>query len=834
MRTSLRWGAGILAIFGLVTPAIAADTLPSSDRIEPFLENYCVECHNTDEAKGDRSFDALASAITTDNDLVDYQDILDQLNLSEMPPPDAVQPSDTDRIQIIEALTAKIAAYHESRTDSGGRTVLRRLNAREYRNTVRDLLQLETTLFDPTTKFPRDQTIQHFDNIGDQLVTSSHLLSRYLDAADQVITRALHPLKKPAPQTWVFKDRFRQQPEVDSAHRAANGWKYITLYDVVGADKPEGAYGPILDFAEGVPHNGTYEIRFQAEAVNRDHPYDDDLIGTNRDQPLRLGIVPGNHDFGELHLPQPVEPLLAEFELTDDKQWYTAQVHLDRGYSPRFTFRNGLMDVRNLWSRLIRKYPDRFAPNLNGIVAFRKAAIADGKLPQIRIHQIEISGPIIQQWPTPSQRILLGDDSTSISSGDSPSDADPRRVDLTLQQSRGHIARFASRAYRRDASQSEVDQVMRVVRSRRDAGQTPMDALADGFKTILCSPNFLYLDETSDNANGNGSLSQHAIASRLSYFLWSSMPDQALRDLADQGRLTDRDELRRQVRRMLADKRSDAMVRSFLDTWLALRDLGSAPPDRRNFSAYYRHDLGTAMRDETEAFFRHILDQNLSVDQFIDSDFTFVNQSLAELYAIDDVDSHVMRRVALNDRRRGGLLGQSSVLTVSANGIDTSPVVRGVWLLDNLLGTPPSPPPPDVEPLDPDTRGAKTIREQLAKHRDVTTCNECHRRIDPLGFALENYDPIGRWRTKYPSKANIDASGELPDGQSFRDVGELKRILLGRKSQFARSMAEKMLAYSIGRQTVPADRPAIDKIADADGLRDLIELVVLSKPFQTN
>jgi hypothetical protein len=239
---------------------------------------------------------------------------------------------------------------------------------------------------------------------------------------------------------------------------------------------------------------------------------------------------------------------------------------------------------------------------------------------------------------------------------------------------------------------------------------------------------------------------------------------------------------------------------------------------------------------ETEMYTRNALDGNLSVSCFLDSDFTFANEALAELYGIEDVKGDDFRRIELTDPRRGGLLGQASILTVTANGVDTSPVLRGVWLLENLLGTPPSPPPPDVEPLDPDIRGAETIRDQLAKHRETETCYECHRKIDPLGFALENFDPIGRWRTNYDDRVDIDASGELPSGETFDDIVEFKQALLNKKDAFTRALASKMLSYALGRRLEIMDRPEIDGILESledkgDGFRDLVHLVVSSESF---
>ena len=805
--------------------ASAPEAATFEQALRPFLTTYCATCHGPKEQKGDRRFDTLPEVIRSENTLVDYQDIVDQLILGEMPPEEAQQPSDDERRSVVNTLATHIARYHKEHRATGQGTVLRRLNSREYRHTVRDLLQLNMTMFDPTEAFPRDQLDEHLDNVGATLVTSGHLLNRYLDAAEQVIDKALHPLEKPPVQTWTFRDGFDQQPEIDQVHRRTNQFAHLTLYDVIGADKHEGAYGPIHAFREGVPYDGVYEIRFQAEALHRINPYDPDFLGLDPDDPLRLGIVAGNALAGPLHKPQPIEPLLAELDLADESKWYTVRVWLDQGYTPRFTFQNGLMDARNLWSRIIRKYPDQF-PELKrpGIVEARYTAIKYGKLPQIHIHEVEITGPLIEDWPTPAHRAVLGPDCERILATQS----------MTEEQMRRQLTAFTSRAYRRPAQADEIERLMQLITVRREAGCSILESWADSLKAVLCSPSFVYLDEQI----AEGKLAPHALASRLSYFLWSSMPDPELLALADSGQLPAPDVLASQVERMLADSRSAAFIDGFLDSWLTLRDLGSMPPDRGDFRAFYHYDLAPAMRRETHLFTRDLLTENANIANFLNSDFTFVNKPLARLYGIDPPDGSGFHRVHLSNRRRGGLLGQASVLTVTANGIDTSPVVRGVWLLENILGTPPTPPPADVEPLDPDVRGATTIREQLRKHRSSASCNDCHRKIDPLGFALENFDPIGQWRETYDGQLEIDASGELPGGKAFTDVVGLKEILAEQQIVFVRALATKLLAYALGRRTEAADRPHIDHLIDeltqrGNGFRDLIKLIVLSEPFRS-
>jgi len=845
LAANLRFACTLLmcAVFVFTGPSStkaegdASDAVAFERTLRPFLKSYCVRCHGPEEQNAERRFDALAAEIEDSNALVDFQDILDQLNLGAMPPEDEKQPSDDERRAVVEWLTGRIAKYHEEHQPTHDQTVLRRLNSREYSNTVRDLLHLNMTMFDPTAAFPRDQMTEHLDNVGEALVTSGYLLDCYLDAAEQSIGKAAWPLERPPVQTWTFHDNFRQQPEIDQIGRYTQNhyFDYIKLYDVVGADKHEGAYGMINEFRQGVPYDGFYEMTFTAAAVNRIHPYDPEFLGLDPSEPLRLGIRPGNSRVGPLHHTQPIEPLLTELDLTDEPETYTVRIWLDRGYTPRFTFQNGLMDARSLWTRVIREYPEQF-PGLNGrgIVVMRKTAIMDGKLPQIRIDDIEIRGPLYDEWPRPSQQAVFGRDVDRFAAADLRSDVSAPGTSSSEDDLRQQLAEFATRAYRRPARNDEVERLVELIGTRRAEGATMAEAWTDALKAVMCSPGFLYLNNDADD----GRLTSYALASRLSYFLWSSMPDDELMALADQGMLQDTAVLEAQVERMLSDPRSEAFVDGFLDSWLTLRDLGSMPPDRGDFEEYYHYDLGAAMRQETHLFTRHLLDENLSIVNFLDSDFTFVNKPLARHYGVELPEGPGFERVALHDRRRGGLLGQAAIATVTANGIDTSPVIRGVWLLENILGTPPSPPPPDVEPLDPDVRGAVTIRDQLEKHRSNASCNDCHRKIDPLGFAMENFDAIGAWREKYDRVNEIDSAGELPGGVAFDDVVGMKKVLVERKGLFARALATKLLAYGMGRQTEPADRPHLDALlSEAEsqgyGFRDLIKQVVVSEPFRS-
>jgi hypothetical protein len=319
------------------------------------------------------------------------------------------------------------------------------------------------------------------------------------------------------------------------------------------------------------------------------------------------------------------------------------------------------------------------------------------------------------------------------------------------------------------------------------------------------------------------------------------MPDRELFTLARTGELSNPDILRAQTERLLRDSKSDRFVDGFLNAWLTLDNLGNTPPDHHRFKEYYMDDLAPAMRKETHVFFRHLLDNNLPTSEFLTAQYTFTNPALARLYHLPveksdfpNPDSFI--RVSTEGHPRGGLLGHSSIHTVTANGVDTSPIIRGVWLLENILGTPPSPPPPDIEPIEPDTRGSTTIRDQMERHRSDPTCAECHRKIDPLGFALENFDAIGRYRSTYGPRKKIDASGVLPGGQEFNSLGEFVWHFRNEHPKFIRALTNKLMEYALGRQMEISDRPTIDRILKKVekqnlGFRDLVIEVVTSDLF---
>ena len=826
MRFGLITGLGLIAL-----PVNAAlDSCASTAELELFFGDYCVSCHGPDKQKGERRLDQWNWPVTDQDTLLSVQEVIDVLTLEDMPPEDAKVHPPTEAVQeMIDHLTGLAFDGHAHLASTGGEVVLRRLNREEYLNTVGDLFGINMTMFDPTTAFPKDQTVEHLDNIGDTLRTSGYLLSQYLEAADAVVEKALQDEPPPTEKTWQFTDNFYQQPELRHSHTKVHDNQFIGLYEGIHSIRHEGGYGPITEFAEGVPADGYYEIKVNAEAMNREHPYDQKIFRSDPSQPFRLGIRPGRADIGMLHEPQPIEPLLGEIVLPDGPaEWYTLRVWLDEGFTPRFTFPNGALSIRNTYGRVLRDYNDQFPKELRdikGIVEYRVIVMRHGFLPHIRIHDVEIRGPLDAEWPSAGQQLIYGDDLFD-------------RTGI-----RNMLTQFADRAYRRPATTEDVDRLMQVADTRLAAGYDFRQALKDGLKAALCSPSFLYLIEPVDEDAESRELDAFALANRLSYFLWATMPDEALFAKAADGTLLDPVVMIAETRRMLAAPQAKRLVTRFTDAWLNLRSLGDMAPDRDMFPEYYAEDLQAAMKQETRLFTQDLLDRNESIIRFLDADYTFANRSLARLYEVEDAvppsAAHAFQRIKLNDPNRGGLLGQASVLTVTANGIETSPVNRGVWVLENILGAPPPPPPDDVPTIDPDVRGASSISKILAKHRDTPACYDCHLRIDPPGFALEHFDPIGKWRARYPNKLPIELAQDIPEDERYANAAALRKRLLERKEQFAHMLVERLMMFACGRRMEALDRPALDEIlANTESneyrFRDLIEQIVVSAPFRNN
>lgn len=793
-----------------------------------FLKTYCIRCHGSEKQKSDRRFDDLPDTITKLDDLERYQEIVDQLNLASMPPEGERQPTEEERATVIARLTRQITDAHADLQASGGHSVLRRLNSWEYRQTIGDLLGVNVDVWNPAENFPAEVKVDGFDNNGAGLVTSGMLLEHYFVAAEEAIRRATQFGDRPQAREFTQQspfyfdgkdandlpklfqvDRFRFVPETP----------YTDLY---GRHYRGGHIGFLpLVRQGGVKSSGMYTIRVRAAAVGRVHDYGKALGDFRNGDPLVMEVAAVDRR-GSVESTGNVSKMtsLARVELTNDEpRWFEWDVYLEAGFEPEVRFRNGPLAAKRMIRLLTTVAADKpeFKPFVNMEAGNEKGhGVLKAYLgPRLRVWEIQLEGPHIDVWPAVGHRAMYGN-------------LTPDNLNATTIAQR--FEAFAGKAFRRPPSAGELEPIQQLIASKLKDGMEPVQALQLGLQAILCSPGFLYLDL------GEGQLDDIALASRLSYFLWSSPPDETLLALAKEVRL--RSELSAQTARMLADPKSDRFVRHFVRRWLDLDNIGVMPPSE-DFLEYYRDNLETAMRAETETFFRHVLVGNLPLSKFLAADYSFLNRELALHYGIEGVEGNDLVRVSLPGGVRGGLLTQGAFLTALANGVDTSPVMRGIYVLEKLLGYTPPPPPPDVPAIEPDIRGAVTIREQLQKHRAVTTCAECHRTIDPPGFALENFDAIGGWRDQYAKGLPIDSAGSLPSGESFSTVPEFRELLVQRKDQFHRCLTEKLMTYALGREIEVVDRPAIDRIlADLErpkgGLRDLIRLIVLSEPFLSN
>jgi len=838
-----------------------------NETVRALVSERCMDCHDDATSKGDFSLESLGDSVT-DVTATGWLRALEQIERGTMPPPDKKQPADDERQAAVLALESTLASFSESKPVRET-AVLRRLNRTEYRRTLEDLLHLDLSRRDPTTEFPDDNRSHGFASDGGKLVTSSYLMRHYLTAAKDVVDRAVHFEPQPETRTWSLSAPFER---TSPGHRhSEREWYAKTLREPQPYQTLEYRRGalPLEDLREGVAVSGWYSFRILAEAKFRYADMDrKKMFGggslVDPSQPLRLemtlstlvGVDPANKDavrdaligsYGDVVSTN--GRAIALWDVPDDvPTWLECRVWLEAGQFPQFSFPNGPTDSNNRITRFVKE--NKYTLLDKKQLAAYEAADQSGdwghliffETPRIRLHKAEVKGPLNEQWPPPSHRAIFGD--TPYASANA-----------------GEVLRtFAERAWRRPVTNADVEPIVKLVRGAEKAAteagvppeQAAQSAITQGVRAVLCAPEFLYREERSKKLDG------HEIASRLSYFLWSSLPDEKLMARAAAGDLAMPEARRKEAERMLADGRVDTFVREFLDGWLGMRKLGSMKPQGGGFNIYYDDNLEPAMRTESRLFFKRLLQTNGPIADFLDSDYTFVNRGLAKLYGIDwqtaeanlgkpmegltrddlqpdgagDSPSQGFVQVKLTDKRRGGLLGQASVLTLTANGVDTSPIIRGIWLLENILASPPSPPPPNVPVIEPDIRGATTLRQRLEKHRENAACAGCHRQIDPPGFALESFDAIGRWRGHYNPVNNtalpVDPSGEF-NGHEFKDVIGFKESLLQRQPQFARCLVEKLLIHALGRELTAADRPAIRRIVEqaaADGyrLRDLVLL----------
>lgn len=814
-----------LAVLLFIT-ATHIDARVYADDIAGFIKQNCVECHNESEKTAGLNLEALPMTLDTEENRHVWIKIHDRVDNGEMPPESTLTAK--ERSPLTDALSAKLVASIANRQRQG-RVILRRLNRREFENSLHDLLGVNTQL---AHLLPEDGRSHGFDTVADGLRISAVQMEKYLEVIDMALDDAVRLTERPK----QFKKRLRFQDEKEVRENLdtpetkldpGSGQRHRRLFkeqDDALVFISHG-YSPdhLRQFAP--PATGLYRIKASAYAID------------NGDQPIALKIYSTDWKNSQL---------LGYFELATDKpRTIEMTAHLTIKQHLRFSAYGVGIDNKgkNVW-------------NVDTVKGW--------KVPGMALKWIDIEGPLLDQWPPPSLTNVFGTaaihklkqkgrwtDQGHIAYAINPQD--PKGAAKTA------ITEFAARAFRRPLQPGDADHFIQLAINELHRGRSYAQAVRVAIRGILVSPRFLMLDESP------GRLDTYALASRLSYFFWSRPPDAELLTLAKNGKLANTQVLHDQVERLLSSPRAEQFVSSFVGQWLDINNIDDTIPDTKLYPEY-DEILRNSMVAETEAFFRELLTNNLPITNVISSDFVMLDRRLADHYELPkafgsskskELFGEEFRKVSLPiDTVRGGVMTQAAVLKVTANGTVTSPVVRGSWILRQIVGKPPSPPPP-VDAIEPDTRGATTIRQQLAKHRDSETCNRCHREIDPPGFALESFDVIGGFRKRYRSVGEgdpetktlhgrniweyklgqpVDCTGQTSDGKSFNDVRDFKQLMLRQKEQIVRCLAGKLITYSTGAGISFADRAEVDRIvakviSQDSGIRTLIHEVVASQLF---
>ncbi|AMV31431.1 hypothetical protein VN12_04885 [Pirellula sp. SH-Sr6A] len=810
-------------------------------QVQSLFGTYCIECHRDGADASEFRLDAsLTGDFSSLGTRARWGEIVNVLNSHEMPPEDEPQPP-TDMVSgVVDWITAQLVAAERELREN--RVVMRRLNRNEYRNSVRDLTGVEPDI----SGFPQDPLASGFDNVGAALTFSPTQLELYLDTAKQVMQKALVEGSPPSTIRWRFEidagDSDSHRVQVDGQRPIVNGGKnpVVEGFKVLHHESWDKKLN-VRDFAMKEP--GSYRVRIRAAGriPDRDEVvrsareilqkrFDDQMTKTpdrekwhrqQLDRDLQHFASDAMYRYGppRLKLIQELggQPrTIAEFDVSHPRSNpHTYEIPVE------FTTQKAGLTIEYAYS--IPKVLENFW--MQGNDAFAR--------PELFVDWLEIEGPLVPSWPPPShQSLLLPHEGTNSSTGP-----------IDRKQAMTAIETFTTRAFRRPVTEQDVAPYKATFEASKKEGMSDIGALRNALSAVLVSPNFLFLAEESETER----LSAYALASRLSYFLWSSCPDQALLDAAARGELKPGPLLRHQVERMLADPKSEELVRNFTDQWLGLREVGANPPAPDLYPHYDRH-LEISMIEEGRALFRTILRDEKSVLDFIDPDYLVINERLARFYEIEGIRGDAFQQVALpKESPRGGILTQTAMLSITSNGTRTSPVKRGTWVLKNILGTDPGLPVANAGDIAPKVPGIDkaTVRDRLEIHRELPQCARCHDKIDPLGLALENFNASGQYRKQegfgYKGRIEkedpiIDASAKLPDGTLIQGPVELKKAIRKQEDKFLNCLAGKLLTYAVGRELTIADEPTVREIisetkGNGSTLKELILAVTSSSTF---
>ena len=821
--------AGLLFLAGIAPTAFAEDP---PEEIAELLSWSCTGCHDSDSQEGDLDLDSLALKLDDPDNFHLWERVFDRVRDGEMPPDETLD--EEDRKPFLASLHGVLEKADADRVAAKGRVAARRLTRAQYERNVCELLAVDIPLSD---FLPADSLTHGYDTVSKSQQLSDHTMAAYLDAADAALDVSFHQLLADSSTPTVrFDWKQLRRSEIKTGRMAEGRPEHE---DIVAWSTRQNFYGKLP--ATIVPSSGRYRIRLRVQAV---HPPADDRVWCS----IQTGFI--NAKASTMYWVGSFEATRAnteyEFETWIDEGHMLRVLPNDRGLKqvpiklvgePAGTVEPlGFPGVAIKWIEMQRLVPDR--------AELQQALIGDLKLRPIAAKAKEV------RPPTDDVDVLNPEEITYWREGPDERFENERfetvRVEIVSenpeQDLRELVGSFAQRAFRRPVTQKDIQPYLNFALKRFEVDGSMRDALRAAYRTILCSPRFLYFEETP------GALGDYALANRLSHFLWGVGPDKELLQLAAAGQLGKPDVLRSQTERLLADKRSTTFTREFTDQWLKLHEINSTTPDGDLYPEY-DDVLHHTLREESYAFVKELVDQNLPVRNVVDSDFTFLNSRLARHYNVDWPGGIGLQRVSLDpSSRRGGVITHASVLKVTANGTTTSPITRGVWMLERIMGQHVPPPPANVPAVEPDIRGATSIREELEKHKNIDSCAACHVKMDPPGFALENYDVIGGWRDSYRAVSDdatekwtnglpIDASHEFASGESFDNIEGMKEILGRHPERIARSLAMHLTTYSTGAAPTFADRKAIDAIVAAAksssyGVRSLVLEVVQSPLFR--
>ncbi|MEN9575496.1 MAG: hypothetical protein RL514_3351 [Verrucomicrobiota bacterium] len=826
----------LLLLCSFAQLAVAQDAASTfTSRVQPLLKTYCTECHAGAKPKAGIQ---LSGARTTDH-LVTERDqwfrVLDQVEAGTMPPKDEKQPTPTERAALVAWLRGDFTSTMLGRQRAEGRSKLRRLSRTEYANTIFDLFGVKPAV---GLNLPTDGRVDGYDKVAAALPLSASGAAGYFKMADDILARMLRPIPKGPPKS-AAKPR---QPDLlddvlgdkKTAAPSAGGLQPPSATSASPFDPArttralafgsEQSKGHILELPDGT------KVSFNTDTTSGPlrgfsgprnpgmHRLRLSVYGYQTDKPLPFGIYAGHTGA----YPQIIE-LIAVLEAPPGKPTILeTEIYL------RTADLNDLAPIGDNF---------RLIPFGLGVPVPKNTQASACRAPGLAVQWVEIEEP---ELPLLGDRWLRADFRAALAGG-------LQNRDVFIKAAEATFKRIAPRLFRRDPTADELAKLNLRFAEQLDVGVTADNALRDCVVELMTAPDFLCIVEQP------GPLNDFALASRLAYFLWNSTPDDALLAVAREGKLRDGMVLAAQTERLLKDPRASRFVDDFTDQWLGLRAIDDTSPDSKLYPEYAKNDLlKRSSVQETRAFFRRVLDENLSVREFAAANWTFANNSLAQHYGLPGITSLALQKVSLPaDSAYGGLWTQPAVLKVTANGTYTSPVKRGVWVAERLLGTPIPPPPPNTPAVEPDIRGAKTLREQLALHSSQGSCAACHAKFDPYGFALESFDVTGTYRKNYrvlnPERKSgpwwteglpVDCSGKTPTGQTFSDIRELRKAVAQNPAQLARGVTRHLVTYATGAPPTRLDQPALEAIVtaaakDQHGLRSLIHGVVQSELFRS-